>query len=299
MRKSRHSIEIDLKTNIVMLLVTCWFACCLDAAESKPPRAARSVHLGWSAPDGEIFYNEMTVEQSTPGSYFMAVGWNTGYFGIQELNATTNKVVIFSVWDPTKGDNANAVPDEQRVELLHSDPGVRIKRFGGEGTGGQAMWSYNWRIGETNRLCLRATVQGDKTAYAASFFVPEEKRWKHLATFRTTTKGSPLKGYYSFVEDFRRDTKSVNDVRRVRFGNGWVKSIAGDWVALRHARFTASGASWEAKENINAGFSGHEFFLATGGDTRMTMKLREQIVAPLAGGSPPELPKELFGKPGE
>ena len=287
-----------MRTNPALLLVLL-FACCLDAVESKPPRAARSVHLGWSAPDGEIFYNEMTVEQSTPGSYFMAVGWNTGYFGIQELNAVTNKVVIFSVWDPTKGDNASAVPAEQRVEELHSDPGVRIKRFGGEGTGGQAMWNYNWRIGQTNRFCLRATVQGDKTAYAACFFVPEEKRWKHLATFRTTSKGAPLKGYYSFVEDFRRDTKSVNDVRRARFGNGWVKPITGNWVALRQARFTASGASWEAKENINAGLSGNEFFLATGGDTKMTMKLREQIVAPSSGGSPPEVPAEFSGKPGE
>jgi hypothetical protein len=274
-------------------------ACGINAAEPKPPRAARSVHLSWNAPDGEIFYNEMTVEQSVPGSYFMAVGWNTGYFGIQELNAPTNKVVIFSVWDSIKGDNPSAVPVERRVEVLHSDPGVRIKRFGGEGTGGQSMWNYPWRIGETNRFCLRATVQGDKTAYAAHFFLPERKQWKHLATFRTSTKGSPLKGYYSFIEDFRRDTKSVNEVRRARFGNGWVKPITGDWVPLSQARFTASGAAWEAKENINAGHSGHEFFLATGGDTRMTMKLRDQIMVLPSGEKLPDVPAEFSGKPGE
>ena len=44
-----------MKTNPALLLVLL-FACGIDAAESKPPRAARSVHLGWSAPDGEIFY---------------------------------------------------------------------------------------------------------------------------------------------------------------------------------------------------------------------------------------------------
>jgi hypothetical protein len=285
-----------MKTIPVMLFVLA-FACSLSAAETKPPRAARSVHLGWSAPDGQIFYHEMTVEQSTRGSYFMAVGWNTGYFGIQELNAATNKVVIFSVWDPTKGDNPTAVPAEQRVEVLHSDPGVRIKRFGGEGTGGQSMWNYNWRIGETNRFCLRATVQGEKTAYAAYFFVPEEKRWKHLATFRTTTKGSPLKGYYSFIEDFRRDTKSVGEVRRARFGNGWVKPVDRDWVPLTQARFTASGATWEAKENIDAGLSGNEFYLATGGHTKMSMPLREKITRPLTGYALPEIPEESFGTP--
>ncbi len=232
-----------------VFLVFLIFASAVDAAESRPPRAARSVHLGWSAPDGEVFYNEMVVEQSVPGSYFMAVGWNTGYFGIQELNAATNKVVIFSVWDPTRGDNANAVPVEQRVEVLHSDPGVRIKRFGGG--------------------------------------------------FRTTTKGSPLKGYYSFVEDFRRDTKSVNEVRRARFGNGWVKPIEGNWVALAQARFTASGASWESKENIDAGAVGDEFYLATGGGTKMSRKLREQISVSTSGRTPPGIPAEFSGKPGE
>ena len=280
-----------MKTTAVILLVLC-VTCTLNAADSKPPRAARSVHLGWSAPDGEIFYNELTVEQSTRGSYFMAVGWNTGYFGIQELNAATNKVVIFSVWDPTKGDNPTAVPAEQRVEVLHSDPDVRIKRFGGEGTGGQSMWNYNWRVGETNRFCLRAKVQGEKTAYAAYFFVPGEKRWKHLATFRTTTKGSPLKGYYSFIEDFRRDTKSVSEVRRARFGNGWVKPVDGDWVPLTQALFTASGATWESKENIDAGLSRNEFYLATGGDTKMSMQLREKITRPATGHTPPEIPPE-------
>ena len=268
-------------------------------AETKPPRAARSVQLGWSAPDGEVFYNEMVVEESVPGSYFMAAGWNTGYFGIQELNSSTNKVVIFSVWDPTKGDNPNAVAAEERVEVLHNDPGVRIKRFGGEGTGGQYMWNYNWRIGQTNRFCLRAMVQGEKTAYAAYFYVEETAKWKHLATFRTRTKGSPLKGYYSFVEDFRRDTKSVAQVRRARFGKGWVKAFDGGWVSLSKARFTASGASWEAKENINAGLAGDEFFLATGGDTKMSMKLRDQITRTSAAGNPPDIPAEFSGRPGE
>src|SRR5262249_31296271 len=79
----------------------------LAAVQDPPPRAARSVHLWWSAPEGSDFYNEARVEQSVPGSYFMACGWNTGYFGIQELG-DGKKIVLFSVWDPTKGDDAKA-----------------------------------------------------------------------------------------------------------------------------------------------------------------------------------------------
>lgn len=258
-----------------------------SAEEEKPPRAARSVHLGWEAPPGEIFYQEMTVEKSVPGSYFMAAGWNTGYFGIQEIKPD-HKVVIFSVWDPTTGDNPQAVPDEQRVEVLHNDPDVRIRRFGGEGTGGQSMWPFDWKIGETYRFCLRATVEGEKTAYAAYFYLPEEKRWKHLATFRTFSKGSPLKGYYSFVEDFRRDTKSVDETRRARFSNGWVKPLTGDWHPITKARFTASSASWESKENIDAGLSGKEFFLATGGDIHPSVPLTSRLELPAGDRQPPQ-----------
>src|SRR5829696_7641322 len=102
-------------------------------AQQPPPRAARSVHLHYPAPEADAFYNELTVEQSVPGSYFMACGFRHGYFGVQELSRG-RKVVIFSVWDPTKGDEADKVPLEQRVEILHDDPDVEVKRFGGEGT---------------------------------------------------------------------------------------------------------------------------------------------------------------------
>jgi len=76
---------------------------CAEPATNAPPRAARSVHLNFPAPEGDLFYNEMVVEQSVPGSYFMACGWDTGYFGLQQLDRADDKVVLFSVWDPTRG----------------------------------------------------------------------------------------------------------------------------------------------------------------------------------------------------
>src|SRR5262249_59696880 len=81
----------------------------VEAGEVGEFRAARSVHLGYSAPEGLLFYNEVVVEKSVNGSYFMACGWNTGYFGIQQLDGSDDKVVLFSVWDPTKGDDPDAV----------------------------------------------------------------------------------------------------------------------------------------------------------------------------------------------
>ena len=259
-------------------------------ADAPPPRAARSVHLHYPAPESDAFYNELTVEKSVAGSYFMACGFSHGYFGIQELSRG-RKVVLFSVWDPTKGDDAARVPLEQRVEVLHRDPDVEVKRFGGEGTGGQSFFRYDWKAGETCRFLVRAKVEGEKTAYAAHFFLPGEPRWKHLVTFRTRTGGEGLKGLYSFVEDFRRDTRSATEIRRALFSNGWVHA-AGKWQPLITARFTASSSEWEAKETIDAGVVNGRFYLQTGGDTKTTMPLDGKLTRPAADARPPLVPAD-------
>ncbi len=258
--------------------------------ELQPPRAARSVHLGYPAPEAVAFYNELTVEKSVPGSYFMACGFRHGYFGIQELSGG-RKVVIFSVWDPTQGDNPNAVPEDQRVEILYKDEAVEARRFGGEGTGGQSFFKFDWKPGETYRFLVTATATPGKTAFAAWFFLPETNQWKHLVNLRTRTGGEPLKGLYSFIEDFRRDGRSAQEVRRALFGNAWVREPAGHWSPLTKARFTASGAEWEAKGTIDAGVVGSRFYLQTGGDTTTTTPLRTIIKRPGGNEQPPELPQ--------
>jgi hypothetical protein len=253
------------------------------------PRAARSVHLGYPAADAAVFYNEMIVEQSTPGSYFMAAGWNTGYFGIQEL-ADGRKVILFSVWDPTQGDDPRAVKTEDRVECLFSAPDVRIRRFGGEGTGGQCMGDFAWKLGETNRFVVTAAAEEKKTVYSGYVWRAGKNEWQRLVTFRTRTGGQWLRGLYSFVEDFRRDHKSAGEVRRARFGNGWVQTAERQWVPLNRARFTASSATWEARDSINAGVDGDWFYLVTGGGTRNTLPLRSTVERTKAAKEPPSLP---------
>lgn len=277
--KRRLSTWLSMPSLLLALLLAAGFAIQAAAAESPAasPQAARSVHLGYPGPPAEFFYTEMVIEESVPGSYFMAAGWNTGYFGLQQLDNDTEKVVIFSVWDPTTGDDPKAVRVEDRVELLFEGEGVRIKRFGGEGTGGQCMASFPWKLGQTNRFLIRGAVDGNKTAYTAWVSEPGGEAWRKLATFRTRTGGQPLKGFYSFVEDFRRDGKSAQEVRRARYGQGWLRSATGDWTPLLKARFTASGAEWEAKDSIDAGVANDWFYLATGGATRASRSLGSTI----------------------
>ena len=281
-----------MKPSFLILRIVIALAWCGAVAHgADAPRAARSVHLGYAFPEGDVFYTEMVVEESVNGSYFMACGWDTGYFGIQQLNHPTNKVVIFSIWDPTQGDDPKAVRTEDRVENLFAGEGVRIKRFGGEGTGGQSMAPFRWELGETNRFVIRSEVYSNKTAYSAWIFDGEKSDWRKLATFRTRTGGRHLRGYYSFVEDFRRDRRSVNEVRRARFGNGWVRTVKGDWAPLSTARFTASNATWESKENIDAGILNDWFYLVTGGATRRSLELRSTLR--VSDGKPMTRPPQL------
>ncbi len=140
-------------------------------------------------------------------------------------------------------------------------------RFGNEGTGAQSFFDYDWKPGATYRFLVTAKPEGARTAYAAYFYVPEDKNWKRLATLSTIAGGKGLHRYYSFIEDFRRNRVSAGEARSAHFGNGWVKATDGQWTALTRARFTADS---NPVKNINADVDGDRFLLATGGDTKNT-----------------------------
>ena len=273
-----------MRLTLFLVAIVALAADSASADEKLKGIACRSVHLSYPAPEGAAFHTEMTVERSADGTYFMAAGWSKGYFGIQEL-ADGKKVVLFSVWDPTAGNDPKNVDDSQRVKLLHKDDSVRVRRFGGEGTGGQSFFDYEWKVGETYRFFVSAKPDGDsRTAYSGWFFVPESKEWKHLVTFSTITDGVLLKGCYSFIEDFRRNRVSTTKQRRASFGNGWVKPARGDWVPLDEARFTADA---NPVLNIDAGTASGGYFLATGGDIEnTTTKLGEKITLDTTSGVP-------------
>ncbi len=254
--------------------------------------ACRSVHLAYPAPAGTVFYNEATVEKSADGTYFCACGFNRGYFGIQEL-ASGKKLVIFSVWDPAAGDDPRKVPEEKRVKLHYKGDGVRVGRFGGEGTGGQSFFDYDWKTGQRYRFLVTSEPDGkDRTAYTGYFYLPGKKEWKKLVTFSTLSGGKPLGGYYSFVEDFRRNKVSATKVRKVEFGNGWVKTTEGEWVPLDKARFTADS---NPVLNIDAGPvpKADRYFLATGGETENKTTTLREVMRRADGDRKPTPPDDL------
>ena len=250
-----------MKTYLIALILS---VCGMASPGATPQQACRSVHLWYPGPGAVTFCNEVTVERSAAGTYFMACGFDGGYFGIQELG-NGKKVVLFSVWEPDAGNDPKAVAEDRRVKLIAKGEGVRTGRFGGEGTGGQSFFDYDWKAGQPYRLLVTAKSDGPRTRYAGYFYVPEKSAWQHLATFSTLNKGKLLRGFYSFIEDFRRDGDSATHERCAFFSEGWVKSKDGRWTALTRARFTADH---NPATNIDAAAKGPAFVLRTGGDTR-------------------------------
>ncbi len=260
--------------------IICWGFVVLGVAsaadKSLEGKACRSVHLAYEAGEGTAFYNEVTVDESAPGTYFCVCGWNKGYYGIQELG-NGKKLAIFSVWD-SNADDPKALAREKRVQLLHRDPRVRVGRFGGEGSGGQSFFDFDWKKGATYRFLVTAKTRGERTEFAGYFRAPGDPAWTHLVTFSTITGGAKLSGYYAFVEDFKRDVASARIVRRAHYSNAWVKTVKDGWKPVTQARFTADS---NPVLNIDAGVDQGSFFLATGGDTKnQTTRLRERMTLP-------------------
>lgn len=234
--------------------------------------ACRSVHLGYGAEPATAFYNEVRVTDSDAGAYFMVAGWSGGYCGIQE-QSNGNKVVIFSLWDSNHTDNPKAVAEDLRTKVIYNAPDVRVGRFGGEGTGGQSFFKYDWKKGETYRMIVQVRTGADgRPQYSGFFYLPETKSWKHLVTFSSPAAPKEIHGAHSFVEDFRRSGKSKSDpatwstkfVRRAEFGPAFVRTLKGEWKPIVKAHFTADG---NPALNIDAGLADKRFYLATGGAT--------------------------------
>ncbi len=246
----------------ILMLSSLLFSMTFYADARLAGRACRSIHLGYQAAPAEKVEIEVVPEEAYDGTYFCALGFNMGYFGIQQQWGG-KKVVIFSVWDPGSQNNPHIVPEDKQVKIVYHDKNVRTGRFGNEGTGAQSFYNYDWKIGQKCHFRIESEVKGKHTTFTAFFYLPETKKWLKLASFRTDTGGKKLTGLYSFVEDFKRNRLSLKERRAAKFGKLRVNSN-GKWQDVRKARFTADS---NPATNINAGKKDDYFFLATGGNT--------------------------------
>ena len=290
---------MNIKTIITGAAVAVASVRCLTASavpgfiEASPEetarRQARSVHLRYPSPSPVISGAAVTVtvRKSHPGSYFMALGWNCGYCGIQEL-PDSRHVLIFSVWDPVDPFDFAAQPEnvklEHRAKVLYADPLMDVARFGGEGTGARTMAGYGWKIGQPVRFKIETEPDGtNRTAYTCWLQdASNADGWHKLATISTMNRSGQAPGFgllHSFVEDFRRDYDSATRMRLAEFSGIEARSAEdGKWRPIVRATFSGDNTP---SSNIDAGRvpdNPGAFFLATGGaTTNATTRLWQEI----------------------
>ena len=234
----------------------------------KGYRYAPSIHLSYKpSPKAQLYYNEIEVTESVPGSFFMAIGFNQGYFGIQETNQG-KKWFLFSIWDSNSHDK-NAQIADKRVKVIHQDPKTRAQRFGGEGSGGQSFYDYDWKVGERVKFCLKIEDKGDRRHYSAYIYLSQESRWVHMLTFASIAPQPHLSRFHSFVEDFKRDFASFHKHRGMKVYNGWIKDLDGKWHFAEEARFSRDG---NPHTNITAFTDKEAFYFGSGGKVEKEVK---------------------------
>ncbi len=229
-------------------------------------RRGPSVHLNFDSSevgnDAEWFYSEITVPagNDVTGSYFMANGFKEGYFGIQ-VNSTTERRVLFSVWSPYRTDDPASVPDDKKILLIKKGKNVHTGEFGNEGSGGQSYLVYPWKSDTTYRFLLHAQpLRDEQTVFTAYFFAPERKQWMLIASFSRPATKTYLTRLHSFLENFEPTTGWIT--RKALYGNQWIRNTLGEWKPLSVITFTADATAQKGyRLDYEGGSTGTKFFL--------------------------------------
>jgi hypothetical protein len=254
-------------------------------------RRGPSVHLNYpvdSAVRAEWFYNEVMAPpgQDIVGSYFMADGFNEGYFGMQ-VNSRTERRILFSVWSPFATDDPKAIPDSLKIVLVRKGDSVHAGAFGDEGSGGQSYLVYPWSAGNTYRFLLRAEPRANNhTRYTAWFFAPETGHWLLIASWDRPATHTWLTHLHSFLENF--EPESGDQGRLALYGNQWVGDSTGHWIPLTRARFTADNTARKGyRLDYAGGVHGDAFFLRNGGFFNTPTPIDSRFARPLPRSSSP------------
>ncbi|MBP5629330.1 MAG: DUF3472 domain-containing protein [Bacteroidaceae bacterium] len=168
---------------------------------------------------GEFLYPE---EYVLPARYLMCLGGSGYYSGIQSTDGRGTVSALFSAWDNGDTDVNPNLPDYLRSGAVDHNPdgGVKINRFGNEGTGVQSMmYPARWLPGHWVQWLMNArpetvelelpdndgnlqTVKYANTILTAWYKMADDPEWYYISTLRQsgTTHLFGRNGEYSFIE---------------------------------------------------------------------------------------------------
>jgi hypothetical protein len=218
----------------------------------------------------------------------MANGFGEGYFGIQ-VNSSSERRVLFSVWSPFQTDNPRDIPEDQRVKLLARGPDVKTGEFGNEGSGGQSYLIYPWQPGRTYMFLTQVHPNDDGSSTYTSWFGDKETNaWRLIASFRRPKTQTYLRGFHSFLENF--DPNTGHQSRRGRHGNIWVMDTQGQWHECLDARFSVD-ATGQGRHRLDfvGGVDGERFYLQNCGFFNGSLKPGATLRRVSSNTTPPRI----------
>ena len=227
---------------------------------------APSVHISYRHPDPKAtylaYYNEIRVEKTVKHTYFCTIGFDVGYFGIQDHGS--GHLAIFSVWDKGGGkNNSSAVDESDRTQVLFTNDKAKSSRFGGEGSGAKTMMPYAWEVEKTYGFLVLLTPQEKGTIYTA-WISEKGKEWEKIASYKTVMTKKKIRGFYSFIEDYARNGQTGQKPRLSFYPDNAAMTDSGEWQRI------INGSGTIADDIIQNGHSGvreNTFFSQSGADT--------------------------------
>lgn len=226
-----------------------------------------STHLNYQIPDKikkvQYYYSEINVpkENDVVGTFYMANGFQYGYFGIQ-VNSEVERRILFSVWSPYKTDDPTSIPKEFRIQLLKKGKGVTTGKFGNEGSGGQSFKVFNWKPDLNYKFLLKAVPFKDNTTnFTAYFYDPEVKKWNLIASFKRPKTQEYLKRFHSFLECFIPKQGTIE--RKAFYKNQWVYNKEG-WHEINSFKFSADNTARKKNRLDYAGGVNNDAFYLKG-----------------------------------
>ncbi|MBR4782667.1 MAG: DUF3472 domain-containing protein [Bacteroidaceae bacterium] len=241
-----------------------------------------SCHLNYSdaIKDREMEWATISVtvpeEQDQEGSYYMALGFTGGYFGIQN-NGNGKRRALFSLWNTQHSDDPKAVSKDNKVTVQDHGEGVTVQDFGNEGSGKQSFIDVGWQPGHTYQFLLHATKADDNCVdYSAWFYDSIKNQWIYLSTLRRPNTTFLLKGLHSFLENFT--PLQGNKTRKAYYYNPWARTPDGEWIPLKKAFLTCDDTGNKGKRlDFNGGVEQGRFFLTNGGYFDRAEKIERKL----------------------
>ena len=224
-----------------------------------------STHLNYQIPedikDVQYYYSEINVPKGNDiiGTFYMANGFQHGYFGIQ-VNSASERRILFSVWSPFKTDNPKKIPKDFRIQLLKKGKDVTTGKFGNEGSGGQSYKVFNWKPDVNYKFLLKAEpFKNNTTNFTAYFYNPEIKKWYLIASFKRPKTQEYLKRFHGFLEGFIPSQGSIK--RKAFYTNQWVYNKDG-WYEINQFKFSADNTARKRNRlDYSGGVEANSFYL--------------------------------------